>query len=312
MLGIPISASEIWAMTNEVAETIEPIYDILNHLAAQGHCIHGDDTNMKILELMKENDLGTKRTGMRTTAILSKFKSHPIGLYVTGRKHAGENLENILKKRDPDRGKVVQICDALAANKPKTIETHIANCLAHARRNFYKQLENWPEEISKILDLFAEIFHKESKAPKNLRKKQKYRQQKLKPLMNQLKSYCTHLTEAKIAEPNSGLGVAIKYLNRHWKGLTLFLTKPRAALTNNDNERMIKLVALNRKNAYFYATTKGAHAGDILMSIIKTCELNGINTWDYLIALQKNRRALKKAPEDWLPWNYTYQLIKVA
>ena len=35
------------------------------------------------------------------------------------------------------------------------------------------------------------------------------------------------------AEPNSGLGKAITYLLRHWKGLTLFLREAGAPLDNN-------------------------------------------------------------------------------
>jgi len=35
------------------------------------------------------------------------------------------------------------------------------------------------------------------------------------------------------AEPNSGLGKAITYLLRHWRGLTLFPREARAPLDNN-------------------------------------------------------------------------------
>ena len=53
------------------------------------------------------------------------------------------------------------------------------------------------------------------------------------------------LAERK-TEPNSGLGKAITYLLRHWKGLALFLREARAPLDNNLVERALKRAVLHR------------------------------------------------------------------
>ncbi|MFC1764088.1 hypothetical protein ACFL6U_18690 [Planctomycetota bacterium] len=60
---------------------------------------------------------------------------------------------------------------------------------------------------------------------------------------------------------------------------------------------------LHRKNAYFYKTAHGAQVGDMFMSLIHTCELNGINPFDYLTALQKQARHVSTHPNAWMPWN---------
>jgi len=39
------------------------------------------------------------------------------------------------------------------------------------------------------------------------------------------------------------------------------------------------------------------------MSLIHTCELNGINPFDYLNEIQRNAEQVAAAPHDWLPWN---------
>jgi transposase len=93
-------------------------------------------------------------------------------------------------------------------------------------------------------------------------------------------------------EPNSGLGKAISYLLRHWKKLTLFLEQPGVPLDNNI-ERSLKLAIRNRKNALFYKTLNGAAVGDLFMSLIHTCELNGANPFDYLTELQRHAGELK-------------------
>ncbi|MBP1598820.1 MAG: putative transposase [Acidobacteria bacterium] len=41
------------------------------------------------------------------------------------------------------------------------------------------------------------------------------------------------------------------------------------------------------------------------MSLIHTCELNGVNPFDYLTELQKHAAELARDPAAWMPWNYT-------
>jgi len=40
------------------------------------------------------------------------------------------------------------------------------------------------------------------------------------------------------------------------------------------------------------------------MSLIHTCELNGVNPFDYLITLRKHVEELAKNPADWMPWKH--------
>ena len=51
-----------------------------------------------------------------------------------------------------------------------------------------------------------------------------------------------------------------------------------------------------------YKTEAGARVGDILMSVIETCALNGINVWEYLLAVVRHERAVGRDPARWLPW----------
>ena len=60
----------------------------------------------------------------------------------------------------------------------------------------------------------------------------------------------------------------------------------------------------SRKNSLFYKTENGAHVGDLYMSLIHTCELNGANPFDYLTELQKHAAELVENTTAWTPWNY--------
>ena len=104
--------------------------------------------------------------------------------------------------------------------------------------------------------------------------------------MEQLHAWLEAQLAEKKTEPNSGLGKAITYLLRHWKGLTAFLRHAGAPLDNNICEQALKRAVLHRKNALFYKTLNGAQVGDLFMSLIHTCQLCGANSFDYLTELQ--------------------------
>ena len=129
--------------------------------------------------------------------------------------------------------------------------------------------------------------------------------------MDQLQQWMQTQMEQKKVEPNSGLGDAINYMLKRWETLTRFLSVPGAPLDNNITERGLKTAILHRKNSLSYKTLAGARVGDIHMSLIHTCELNGINPFDYFMALEYHAEVVTKAPSDWFPWNYRQTLKAV-
>ena len=132
------------------------------------------------------------------------------------------------------------------------------------------------------------------------------------PLMKELHDWMEAQFAERKSEPNSGLGKAISYLLNHWPKLTLFLRQPGAPIDNNIVERALKKAILNRKNALFYKTLNGAGVGDLFMSLIHTCELNGVNPFEYLTELQRHSEELKQKPSDWMPWNYRETVARLA
>lgn len=308
ILGNPVSDTEIWNMTRDVANCIEPVFVELCQIAANAECIHNDDTTARILELMKENETkNPERKGIFTTALLAKTANRQIALFFTGRQHAGENLNNILDDRSEDLPIPVQSCDALSRNIPKDHPTQVGYCNAHVRRKFYEIASYWPKECITVVSGFNLIFLYDKHAKEKTLCPQKaleWHQRMSGPVMAKIKEYCQGLIDTKQAEPNSSLGKAIQYLNNHWEGFTLFLRIPGVPFSNNDDERLMKRAVLNRKNAYFFKTEAGAKIADTLMSVIETCVLNDVNPYDYLIALQEHKKKVSGDPRQWLPWNY--------
>lgn len=308
--GIPLAATTQWDKVEAAADLIYPVFDELVRQAAQGHIFYNDDTTMKILSLMKENkDTTTEhRTGIFTTGIISRIDDDKkIALFYTGRNHAGENITGLYRKRDPGKLPPIQMCDALSRNTTDEFKGILCNCLTHARRNFVGEIENFPEETTHVIEIFAEVYRidaqakKEKMAPdQRLACHKRYS----KPLMTELKSLLNSQIEENLVEPNSGLGKAITYMLKHWEKLTQFLRVPGAPLDNNICEQSLKRCIQHRKNSLFYRTEHGAYIGDLFMSLIHTCTFLGINPLDYLITLLTNTTALFKDPSKWMPWNY--------
>ena len=317
-LGIPLPAATQWDLVKDACGKLEPVFDELIDQAAQGEVLHNDDTPMKILELMAENQEQTekalKRTGLFTSGIISKCGERLIALFFTGRNHAGENLQSVLGSRSKQLASPIQMCDALSRNLPGEFETILANCLSHGRRRFVDVVENFPEEVRSVLEILAQVYKNDAVVRKqNLSPQERliFHQQESGPLMEALHEWLEHQFSEKTVEPNSSLGEAITYMLNHWKALTLFLRKPGAPLDNNVCERALKKAILHRKNALFYKTQNGARVGDLFMSLIHTTELSGANAFDYLCELQRHAELVKEDPGQWMPWNYRETLKRL-
>jgi len=316
--GIPLPAATQWQVVEEKAEWIYPVYNELVRLAAQGEVLHNDDTGVKILELMKsiedeyEQEPGKEsRTGIFTTAIISKLGEHKIALFYSGRNHAGENMAELLKQREADRSPPIQMCDALSRNVPKDFEVILANCNIHARRYFVDIAGIFPVECTFVLETFKQLYKNEAQTKKEQmspERRLEFHQTQSGPLMKQLKSWLKKQLAEKKVEPNSSLGQAFAYMLNHWTPLTRFLSVPNAPLDNNICERALKMAIRHRRNSLFYKTLHGANIGDMYMTIIHTCNLHGVNAFEYLNVLAKHSAEVFKHPERWLPWNYKQQL----
>jgi transposase len=208
------------------------------------------------------------------------------------------------------------MCDALSRNTPKLspgVEILLANCLAHGRRQFVEVAQNFPEECRYVLESLGDVYANDATAREQKLSAQdrlQFHQQQSGPVMETLHGWLEAQLAEKKTEPNSGLGKAITYLLRHWKGLTAFLREAGAPLDNNICERALKRAVLHRKNALFYKTLHGAEVGDVLMSLIHTCQLCGANSFEYLTELQRHARELAAHPAEWMPWNYRERLAQ--
>jgi hypothetical protein len=239
-LGIPLPASTQWDIVERTAMPAHPPYKEPVMQAAQGELVYNDDTTMKILTSVNEEG----RKGTFTTGMLSVAGERKIVLFFTGQKHAGENLADFLAKRHQGLGPPIQMADALSRNVPKEFDTLLANCLAHARRNFVDVAESFPEECRHVIKLLAKVYENDARAKEKRMPPQErlaYHKARSAPIVENLREWMKAQFDEKRVEPNSGPGKAFSYMFNHWEPLTLFLRVPGAPIDNNIAERALKM-----------------------------------------------------------------------
>jgi transposase len=320
MLGVPVPDATQWDQIEKVGDCAYVVFAQMEQEAAQGELIFHDDTAVRILALIKENSAilsaaqaqglstPTERTGMHTTALVVKVGEHTAILYYSSRRHAGENLQGLLDKRKAGLEKPLAMSDALSSNEVADEAAVIrCHCLAHGRRKFSDLAAVFPHECQAVLEVLSQVFDHDEQARKEQLSPEArlaYHQTQSHPLMDGLKRWLDKQIDEHLVEPNSALGKAIGYMQRHWVTLTKFLSVPGAPLDNNLAERALKLFIRQRNNSLFYHSTHSAYIASVLTSLIATCLYAGVNAVEYLVALQEHRGEVFADPAAWLPWAY--------
>ncbi|MGH7208155.1 MAG: IS66 family transposase [Nitrospiraceae bacterium] len=324
-LGNPVPASVQSELLKDARTKLLPVFNELKRLAAQGDVVHNDDTTNRILSLYKKPDAPAnanaqatekgERKAIYTTAIVAVAETHQIALYFTGRKHAGENLSDVLELRDRTLAPPTHMSDGLDHNTPEGVTTDQGKCLTHGRRQFVDIATSFPEESRRVIEDLREVYRVDAVArEKKLSPEDRLllHQEKSTPTLDGLRRWLVDQFLEKNVEPNSTLGKAIQYLLKRWKPLTLFLRKAGAPVDNNIAERVLKLAIRHRRNSLFFKTKSGAAVGDLFMSLIETCRLSGVNTFEYLTTLLLHSPRLGDNPGAWMPWTYQATLAALT
>jgi transposase len=320
-LNLPLPDATQWDLVKAALPAPKAAYEELIRQAAQAELLHNDDTPARILSLMaerkkleaagKEPEAKAINTSGIVAVLRTPQREAKVALFFTGHAHAGDNLAAVLAKRAAELEPPMHMCDGLAANIPSEFATVLCNCLAHGRRLFIDLVDNFPGECRHVIEVLAEVYANDAHCrDKGMSPEQRLAHHKAHsgPSMLGLKNWMGEQLEQRLVEPNSSLGGALNYMLKRWDALTLFLRKAGAPLDNNITERALKRAIRHRKNSLFFKTLNGAEVGDTFMSLIYTCDLCGVNPFDYLQALLRHARDVIARPALWLPWNHHEQL----
>ena len=184
-----------------------------------------------------------------------------------------------------------------------------AACAAHARRRF-EELSRGGNSASTVATeamwRWARIYRAESTFDgMGCDERRQARQALSRPLWDEfevwLKLQRTQVPGGtKIAE-------AIDYSLNAWAALTLHLDDGAVAIDNNLIERQVKPWKLGAKNWLFVGSELAGQRAAVVMSLVQSAKLNGLDPWAYLrdvlarIQSHPNRRLEELLPHRWRP-----------
>jgi transposase len=188
-------------------------------------------------------------------------------------------------------------------SKPPRI-VHVA-CWAHARRKLFEVFETTKSPIAEQgLRRIRELYIVEDQI-NGLTETQRHaaRQERSKPLLDSLKTWYDR--QRHRVSSKSALGKALRYALSRWSALARFIDDGRLSIDNNLSERLLRGIAISRKNFLFLGSDCGGERAAILFTLIESAKLNGLDPEAYLAQVLDRMARGHSATRlvDLLPWN---------
>ena len=196
--------------------------------------------------------------------------------------------------------------------KPPRI-THVA-CLAHARRKLFDVFNATKSPIAEeALRRIQELYAIEAEINgKPAGQRQAERQARSKPLLVAFHTWA--VAQRRRLSAKTPLGKALQYALSRWDALTRYLEDGRLSIDNNLSERLLRGIAVSRKNFLFLGSDRGGERAAAIFTIIESAKLNSLNPEAYLATVLD--RMARGHPinrlDELLPWNFQPVLAAAA
>ena len=162
--------------------------------------------------------------------------------------------------------------NALAAHP--AIKGHAA-CWAHTRRKFHEASNgrNKSAAAFQMLGLIGKLYQIERQIKEaSTEEKHTIRQQQAKPILDKIRQWLDKQIPRVL--PKSDLGKAIRYTDKLWDKLTLYVTDGHIPIDNNPAENAIRPFVVGRKNWLHSGSPRGAKASAMIYTLIETAKAN--------------------------------------
>jgi len=259
--NLKISSSSISGFMDHLKAEALPIYNNLLSELKKSYFIHADETGWKI---------------DGADYWLWKFCNKKIAFSHIDKSRGQKVVEDILGKSYDG----VLISDFLSAYN--RIDSAKQRCLAHIFRDLDKVIEYWHDDLEVIsyCDRLKKIFKDAIELQKE------YKARKWDDIYCRRRKAITRSLE-DFAFPNPNKRILKRFakrLARHKNEILTFLYKKDIDYHNNHAERQIRPDVIFRKITYGNRSIEGAQNHSVIMTILQTAKLNGI---DPLTALEK-------------------------
>jgi len=262
--GLQVDVKTLYGLCEAVAEHGETLIgEIKEDMIADFTALHIDESPWRIL--------GEKDTGQMwvlANRIGSIYRFEPT--------RSGQVAKELLKNYE---GAVVT--DGFSGYNAirRSEKIRVQHCWAHARREFYERLSDYPDECGRALDLIDLIFAMEASA-KTFDELKVLRKSEIKFVVEQFHAWLIN-TKPRFL-PGEGISKAIEYCLKFWPELTLFLRDLTVPVDNNEAERALRHSVMGKKNFAGSKTINGADVAATLYTLIESAKKAAMQPREYL------------------------------
>jgi transposase len=106
---------------------------------------------------------------------------------------------------------------------------------------------------------------------------------------------------AKSVLPSSKLGIALNYVRNHWNALNVYATDGRLPIDNNWVERLMKRVAVGKKNWLFIGSLRAGIRNANLMTLVASAHRHDLDIFEYVRDVIEHLNRGTASPSELLP-----------
>ena len=270
--GVDIHRSTMCDWVRDCAHLLSPIVHYMKQITLQSKIINTDDTSVPILD--------GSRTQTRKGYLWAYVGDKRMVVFDYTPTHSRDGPVALLGDYAGHvQADAYQGYDAFFENGDATE----VGCWAHTRRKFYDARTTDPRRAHEMLALIGKLYDVERQAKQNELDAQaikELRQHRSKPILDEI---CPHLEDWSIELlPKSPVGQAVGYARGQWRALNRYIEDGDLDIDNNLAERVLRTVAIGRKNWMFAGSDAGAERAAVIYSLIASCKLCHIDPFAYL------------------------------
>ena len=294
------SRSTLGNIETAVEFTLRPLAHYLRSVLKQDRTVGCDDTGVLLITPKAMPDLSEHPRGERIGEVLEKaietgkpsINANMWGYYASRLPVVAFDFTVSRHRDGPDdvlsdfEGNLLGDCWSGFQKIDVRSDARIifAACWAHARRKIDECRTGFPTQVAKLESLIRMLYEVEDQI-KNLDDAERLarRQSLSRHVLDLIAKYLdSQAMQSPSVLPKSNLGIAARYVRRHWEALCRFTQDATIPLDNNDCEQLMKRVATGRKNWMFKGSVAAGERAANLLTIIGSAIRNDLDVRAYL------------------------------
>lgn len=174
-------------------------------------------------------------------------------------------------------------------------------CWSHARRHVFEAKDVDLTVSTMPLAWMNQLYDIERRALEWTNDaRTEVRQQESKLVLDRLGNWLDGVVANSVL-PSSKLGLALNYVRNHWEALNVYVNDGRLPIDNNWVERLMKRVAVGKKNWLFVGSLRAGLRNANLMSLVASAHRHDLDVYEYLRDVIEHLNRGTAKPSELLP-----------